>query len=58
MENAKLREGPPQTSHLRVSMVVMWRRLAALEALADNPAEIKIWSEQTRRELNKCHVTP
>jgi len=58
MENAKLREGPPQTAHVRVSMVVIWRRLAALEALADNPAEVKKWSDQTRRELNNCYVTP
>lgn len=58
MEKGKLSEGPPNTAHIRVSLAVMWKRLEALDAIVNDPAKVKKWSDQTWRALDKCQVVP
>jgi hypothetical protein len=34
----------------------MWKRLEALEVVADDPAKVKKWGEGAWLELQKCQV--
>ena len=56
MGKEKLSEGPAQTAHARVSVAVMWERLEALEAVADDPARVKKWVKAVWLELGKCQA--
>jgi len=65
-EKISLAKGPGGTIHARVSVVAVWQKLEALDALANetlsrgvrvDPAKVKEWREQFWRELGGCKDT-
>ncbi len=56
MAELNLKQGPPNTAHARVSALAVYEKLETLDARADNPVEVRKWSERFWLELQECRV--
>jgi hypothetical protein len=54
----KLNDYEPGLANAKVSVAAMWKRLEALESVAEDPVKVKAWAKQVWNELGKCEVAP
>jgi hypothetical protein len=52
----KLNDYSPESINVKISMGAMVKRLKALEALADDPGQVKKWINRTWQEAMKCEI--
>jgi hypothetical protein len=52
----KLNDYDPMYANAKVSVAAMWKHIATLETLADDPAKVKKWGEKLWRELDVCQI--
>ena len=51
-----LKDYNPKYANVKVSGAAMWKHLGALEAIAHDPAQVKVWISRVWGELDECEV--
>ena len=54
----KLNDYESAIANAKVSVTAIWKHLEILEAIADDPTEVKKWSRRFWDELSKCELVP